>query len=479
VIVFAALSGSVAVGLLACGSSGTGGPTASNEAGADGAMSDATAPDGGASEASMGEAPLGEAAVGEASVGEASVNEASVGDGNIADSAVESTVQEGAAPSRLLLSFNSYAGAMPCELAAFDLASQSVAGRLDYTGFGTTYVGSTAPWLLEQAVDIVARLDDARPWVIDSSWNVAQAVPDASDSYADPQAVIVAAGTKAYVLPYNRNAISVIDTSSGLEGGVPTKTIDLSALVQAGGDGTLEMTAGAYVPGKNRVYVLLGNIDQNAYNGSDNLGCAGSATPTVIAIDTTTDTLVGVDGGAGTSGVPLPGRNPPFGQGAMAYDAVADRLLVLQSGCVSVAGDGGSGPVVGAEVDQLSLATGGATVLLDLTGKALPAQLVYMDAQNALVQLGAEAPFTTYTWNPTTTALGSAIPNAPDSFAWDGAGNLLGVAAVVDSDSGATTGYDVVSVKISDGTLTKLASNPFSIAVGNGSVSGVQLWPAL
>ena len=94
-------------------------------------------------------------------------------------------------------------------------------------------MGTTAPWLLEQGVDVVARLDAAKPWLVDSSWNVAEDIPDVF-SNANPQAVIVGAGDKAYVLPYLRNAISVIDTSSAVDGGLPLKTIDLSALVQAG-----------------------------------------------------------------------------------------------------------------------------------------------------------------------------------------------------------------------------------------------------
>ena len=87
----------------------------------------------------------------------------------------------------------------------------------------------------------------------------------------------------------------------------------------------------------------------------------------MIAIDTTTDSLVALDGGPGGPGVPLPGRNPVFGQGSMAYDAVADRLLVLQGGCTSVTEDGGTSTLVGEEVDQLSLDTGATSVLLGLS----------------------------------------------------------------------------------------------------------------
>ncbi len=453
VIVFAVLSSSAAGGLLACGNGDdTSVPTPATDGGKDGALSDAT----------TGDAPASEADAANAS--EASATDAGV-------------------PSWLLLGYNSYVGASPGEVAAFDLNTNAVAGRLEFSGSGTPYVGSTSPWLLEQGADVVAKLDPVKPWSVDSSWSIPSGpavVTDAGSlpgTYADPQAVIVNAGTKAYVLPYLTNAISVIDTSVAADAGAPTKQIDLSSLVQAGGDGSLEMTAGVYVASKHTVYVLLANINQNTFNTSTGyLQCAGDAAPTVVAIDTTTDAVVSLAGTADAgAAVALPGRNPAFGPGALAYDSAGQRLLILEGGCTSVAGDGGAGPLVGAQVDVLSLTSNATGVLLDLTGQPLPSQLVYMDATHALIQVGY-GPFTTYAWNPTTTTLGAAIPNAPDSFAWDGAANLLGITATYDADSGAVSGYDVLSVKIAGGTVTKLGSNPFSLT--GGSVVGVQLWSA-
>jgi hypothetical protein len=473
----AVLLAGAGAGLLGCGSGDDRSVPTPGDSGADGTAHDAMTGDGPAGDGARGDASLGDATSSDAPVADVAAGDA--GDaghaGDAGDAAAEGAGPDAAVPSRLLLSYNSYVGASPGELVAFDLASRSVAGRFEYTGAGTTYVGGTAPWLLEQGANVVARLDGARPWVVDSSWSVAPG-GDAAASGANPQAVVVAAGSKAYVLPYLSNAISVIDPSAAVDGGLPTKTIDLGALVQDGGDGTLEMTAGAYDPGKHRLYVLLANINQNTYNASTGyLNCAGRAAPSVIAIDTTSDSLVAIDGGAGGAGVGLPGRNPAFGQGAMAFDAVGNRLLVLHGGCTSIAADGGAGPLVGAEVDELSLATGATRVLLDLGAQPLPAQLVYVDATHAFVQVGY-GPFTTYAWNPATTALGAAVPNAPDAFAWDGAGDLLGVSARHDADSGSVVGFDIVSVRVADGTLTRLASDPFSLT--GGGVTGAQLWPA-
>jgi hypothetical protein len=370
-------------------------------------------------------------------------------------------------PQRMLLSYN---GSSQSELAAFGLASKTVDGRLTYPGFiGTTYVTASGPWLLEQANDVVARLDSQQPWVVRSSWNVA--LNDATDGgspYSDPAAVVVGTGAKAYVLRYTRNEIAIIDTSNAVDGGVPIGAIDLSSQVQPNGDGFVEMSAGVYVASKGLVYVLLANIN------SGNVGCDGyclicsDTHPTVVAIDVATDKLVDLNGSAPGVALSLQGYQPILGQGTMAYDAESDRLIVLESGC-NVGGDGG-GPLQLREIEQLSLFTGEATTLLDLNAYGFPEQLIYIDAHQAIVQLD-----TAYTWDPTTTALGPAIVNAPDAFAYDGAGNLLGISAEYGSDGG-MSGWSVLSVRIADGQMTTLGQNPFSLPPG-GFVGGVQLWP--
>jgi hypothetical protein len=400
-----------------------------------------------------------------------SAGDVTLGDGAGDGGAGDATGDAGdAGPlQRLLLSYN---GATQSELVAFGTASKAVDGRYVYPAFiGTSYVTADSPWLLEQSNDVVAKLDPMQPWKVDSSWSVALADgPDAAGAYADPDAVVVGAGTKAYVLRYTRNEIAVIDPTQVVDGGAPTKTIDLSGQVQAAGDGIVEMTAGVYVASKSRVYVLLGNINRG------NVGCGGfcllcaATQPTIVAIDVTTDTIVPLNGADAGAGYALGGYNPAFGQGAMAYDAQNDRLLVLHAGCNQQGADGGVGPLVRREVEEVPLATGVGQQLLDLTSAAYPQQLVYIDGHDAIVQLD-----TAYHWDPTQSTLGAAIPNAPDAFAYDGAGNLLGVKSRLDADGG-FLGYDVVSVRASDGMLTKLGADPFSLT--GGFISGAQLWPA-
>jgi hypothetical protein len=378
-----------------------------------------------------------------------------------------------APPSRLLLSYN---GSASSELVAFGLQSKAVDGRLIYDDpLGTAYAGTTAPWLLEQSTDVVARLDPVEPWVVDSSWSVA--MNDLTDAgyaqvYSDPQAVLVGAGPKAYVLRYNRNLVGILDTSSAVDGGVPIGSVDLSGEVQAASDGYVQPVAGVYVAAQQRVYVLLANIDRlDVTEGGFVLLCA-STTPTVVAIDTTNDTLVDLNGAAPGHGWPLVGYSPLLGPGALAYDPLtgaSGRLLVLDAGCNLSATDGGVGALVKREVESVDLATGTAQELLDLTSQAFPEGLTYIDAHHAVVELD-----TAYSWDPTTPAPGPAIPNAPDAFVYDGAGNLLGVKGNFDADGG-FAGYDVVSVSLPAGTVTKLGSNPFTLT--GGFLGGVTLWP--
>ncbi|HLK36549.1 MAG TPA: hypothetical protein VKU41_07330 [Polyangiaceae bacterium] len=372
-------------------------------------------------------------------------------------------------PKRLLLSYN---GSSQSELAAFGLDSRAIDGRLVYPGFiGATFVGRGAPWLLEQSVDVVARLDPGRPWVVGSSWNVALSDrPDGGYSYSDPVGVVVTAGNKAYVLRYTRNDVAVLDASQGVDAGAPAGTIDLGGQVQAGGDGVVEMSAGVYVASRQILYVLLGNIDKN------NVGCNGycflcsTTHPTVVGIDVASDKLVDLNGSAPGTALTLDGYSPVFGTGAMAYDAAQDRLIVLETGCNETAADGGVGPIVRREVEELSLFTGASRTLLDLDTQGFPQSLTYIDAHRAIVQLDS-----TYAWDPTTSALGRTIPNAPDAFAWDGADALLGLSTRYGADGG-LQGYDVVSVRIADGAVTKLGADPFTLT--GGFLGGVGLWPA-
>jgi hypothetical protein len=455
-IVFVGALVSSAAGLLACTGDDNVAPGA--EAGVDSAV---TPEDGGSDSSTVDSSTSSDSGAADSS----SSTEASPGtDGG-----------DAAAPlTRLLLSFN---GSNSSVLAAFGLQSGQTDGFLTYPDFiGTTSITPAAPWVLEQSTDVVGRLDPYHPWVVQSSWSVAldDYAPDAgfSSSYADPLAV-VAAGAKAYVLRYTRNLVAVLDPSQIADGGAQPSTIDLSSSVQPAGDGYVEMSAGYYDPTSQRLYVLLANIDRFDVASDGYTQLCSATHPTLVAIDTTHDTLVSL-GDGGTSGYALPGYGAAFGAATMVYDAPNDRLLVLETGCNVGETDGGVGPMVGRGIVAVSLADGSAQTVLDLTADAYPSGLYYVDAHHAFIYLD-----TAYAWDPTTSTLGAPVANAPEAFDVDKQGNLVGITQATASDGGPGD-WLVVSVNTTDGGVVTLGTNPFpsDSGVGPGYLSGAQLWPA-
>ena len=258
----------------------------------------------------------------------------------------------------------------------------------------------------------------------------------------------------------------------------------MSPLIQAAdGDGVVEMTAGVYVASSQLLYVVLGNIDRNAVvNEGENLLCVPTVS-TVIAIDTTMNTLKSLGGTGPRGSIVLSGYDPIAG--GLAYDAAGSRLLIAESGCnpMGEAGMGGPdsgtpvGPIQKRGVEAVSLATGMTQILHDGSMDGVPSEFVYIDATHAILGFdytGSE----TVQWNPTMTTLGTPIPNAPDLFVYDGVANLLGVVTTTAGDAGSQT--NVISAPVAGGAATTLLSNPFAMSAVCGSpcVGGIALWPA-
>jgi hypothetical protein len=372
---------------------------------------------------------------------------------------------------RLLVSFN---GSTDSELVAFNLTTNAVDGRLKVPSFlGTTYVSGDAPYFLAQATDQVLKLDAKEPWKVVSSWNVAgpDKAPDGGyfDTSADPDVVAVAAGSKAYVLRFTREKIAVIDTSQVIDGGAPTKLIDLGGLVDPNdSDGVPEMSAAYYHAGRKRLYVLLGNIDRRRFDFNTNALICSGLHATLVAIDTTTDSLVSLGGAAPGGGIVLPGFNPPLGT-KMVYDATNDRLLVLQAGCNANLDAGVAVGLQQRQVDEVRLATGVAKSVLDLNGQAFPNALALANDKTAIVGTFGG----TYLWAIAGNTLGAVIPNTPDSFVVDQNGSLLGLTQTYLMDGGMGA-LNVVRVT-QDGGSTTLGSDLQSYK-SSFFVGGVDLW---
>jgi hypothetical protein len=399
-----------------------------------------------------------------------------IGDGSTNDISSDgsrdtgSSADAGPTPLRVLVTSQ---GSSTSELIAVNVATHKVDGTFTYPGFGTTDAHNTLfPFVLEQENNVVGRLDAKRPWVVDSSWDVLLKDDfDGGFPYTDPFAAVIGAGDDTYVLRYNRNEIAIVNDLQMVDGGKPLGTIDLSGLVQSGGDGAVEMTAGVYVASKNLVYVVLGNINQYTVAPPDYDLLCSDTTSTVIAIDTTTNKLAALGGTGPGGGIALKGFDPVFD--GVVYDEANHRLLILEAGCnkPGATADAGPGPLVKRGVEAVDLTTLTTTILLEANSAGYPSGFVYIGPKQAVVGFdytGSEV----YAWDPTTTTLGSAIPNAPDVFTYDGAGHLLGAVTTYD-DAGSNT--SVVSVDIATGKSTTLITDPFTTP--GGIIAGVDVWP--
>jgi hypothetical protein len=367
------------------------------------------------------------------------------------------------------------------ETLAVNVATKQIEGSLMFTGdLGSTFcAGQPLPFLLEESQSVVARLDSTKPWVIDASWNVlgTDAV-DGGYAYSDPIAVLVGGGGSAYVLRYDRNVIDVIDTSQAATQGKPTATIDLSSLVQ-GMNGFVYMSSGLYVAAKNMLYVVLENIDENHVSADGEfLYCTAGTTSSVVGIDTKTNALASL-GGAGTGGsVVLQGYNPV--PGGLAYDAANDRILLFEEGCYAApaTADGGAGARSLGGVEAVSLSDLSTTILLDISstfplGSGYPSGISIVSSDDVVLGFdftGSEV----YHWNPSSKTLGAKIPNAPDTFVYDGKGNLLGTSTTYDDAGTGTT--TVVSVSVASGVSTPL-TKPDPFTMSGGFIGGVDVWP--
>ncbi|HEY1960278.1 MAG TPA: hypothetical protein VGH28_31930 [Polyangiaceae bacterium] len=382
------------------------------------------------------------------------------------DQAAPDAGGDAATGPRLLMTYAATNG----ELVSYDVAGKAVAARATLPGYEETRKSASDFFLLgEGSADVVAKLAPGNPTSPIASWNVhLDDGFDGGEANANPVDIVETAPTKAYVLRYNRNRIAVIDPSQSADGGAPVSTIDLSALMQANDhDGHVDMTGAVFDASRNRLYVALGNIDINLVDPQGFfLLCAGTQS-TLIAVDTTNDTLVNLGGSGPGGGVVLNGYSPQTGTfGGVVLDTAGDRVLVFSTGCNAPgSGDAGAGPLSGRLVEAVDLKTNQTTTLLDASAQPYPGQLAYLDATHALIQFGFGAFSTTYAWDPTKSTLGAPFATTPDVFDLDGKGHFLGPQSTIASDGGAGP-TNVIAVDVGDGGVAQLGQNPFLQSAG-------------
>lgn len=371
----------------------------------------------------------------------------------------------GGAPSRILVTIG---GTTSGELAAVNVQTLAVDGRLTIPAAfgGSILTNNREPFVIAQEADTVLRLDPREPWKSTASWNVkGDDAFDGGKKNANPSGIVVPACNKGYVLRFNRNKIAVIDTGEDVTGGAPKSFIDLSAQVQAADtDGIVEMTSALYVPSKNRVYVLLGNVDLKKVSTNGFVTFCTASKPSIVAIDPTTDQIVG-------SPIVLDGYNPPLGT-PLWYDAVNDRFLVLSAGCNVDTGGGVAGAMTRRRVEEVDLATGNVKTLITLDNQGFPSAFEYIDGTHAALAFFGQA----FHWDPTKTTLGVEIAGGMDFFAADRKGKLFGARTTfVDGGPGP---IQILSSEVTDagiGSPTVIAENPFT--KNDGFMSSSSVWP--
>jgi hypothetical protein len=139
---------------------------------------------------------------------------------------------------------------------------------------------------------------------------------------SNPHDILVAGPHKAYVTRYDRSELWIVDPGAASCAGFHVGTIDLAAWADA--DGIPEMDQMALVG--ERLFVTVQRLDR-----AHQFAPAGKSL--VLAIDTTTDTVVGQ--------VTLAGANA-FGDAAgIGREPGTGKLLVNEAGDIFRTGDGG------------------------------------------------------------------------------------------------------------------------------------------
>ncbi len=336
-------------------------------------------------------------------------------------------------------------------------------------GYGTVQKTGADYFVLESGADTVVKLDPITLTKTGSTWNMAGTdAVDGGASYADPVQIVEASATKAYVLRFNRNRIAVIDPSLPADAGAPSSTIDLSSLVQsADGDHAVDMTGAAFDATRHRLYVVLGNVDLTTVQAPNYALICVNTKMTMIAIDTTNDTLVDLGGSGPGGGVVLNGYTPQMGYyGGVTLDVAGDRIFVVSFGCNTTDADGGLNPIQQRFVEAFDLKTNTTKTLLDATAQDYPNVFKLIDSTHAIIQFGSFAPYiSTYVWDTTQTTLPTALPAGPDVFDYDDGGHILGPQSTFATD-GAAGPMNVITVTLADGGVVVLGQNPFTQSGG-------------
>jgi hypothetical protein len=206
-----------------------------------------------------------------------------------------------------------------------------------------------------------------------------------------------------------------------------------------------------------------------------------TAAPSIVAVDTTTDQVVDINGDAGGKSFSLIGRNPT----AFVPDLANGRLLVVDAGCYELEGgaipDGGPAqatvPRIGRGIESLALASGTSSWLYTHNDSTRLSGLVLVDATHAYISAD-DAFYTThwYPWNPASGAThGAEATTLPQLSPHYVGGNLIVGFSPQYVDGGTLDA--LISFNVTSSAVTTLVPNLFGEPTYSGEYNGWALLP--
>jgi len=260
---------------------------------------------------------------------------------------------------------------------------------------------------------------------------------------------------KAYVTLYNKTLLSVLDLTAG----TVAKRIDLTEFDVGDKDGSSEISGQAYDSAKKIAYYVLARIDRKSAVAPDyQLQCTTNKA-LIVGIDTTTDSIVDLNGAADGKGLELSLAAPE----SLELSADGKLLMLVGAGCYT------GGKLKSAGVEVIDIGTGASTIPFDAVPHADTLyhlnDLLLVGGVNALLQV-ADTNYA-YHWYPLNLSngtLGVELNNVPSGATYDGK-DLLGVKfATVPS---------VVRYNIGTDSTTKIVDSPWAGTYGTSSGSAL------
>jgi hypothetical protein len=367
------------------------------------------------------------------------------------------------------------------KVTAVDWGTKQIAGSTAFnnvtSGDALAFTRGGRAFMLERSDDKLV-IQQAQPWLAAKTVDLtANAPANGNDPFA-----VISTGTKAYVPLYHRNAIAIVDVNLG----TVTGSVDLSSFTDAAdADGLVDVFDGAYDPTSHRAYFLLQRIPQLEQGiEPDRASHCISVQPAIVAVDTTNDQLVDLNGDAGGTAAVLLGQNPS----AFVPDLAGGRLLVVDAGCYSA--EGGTLDEAGADaqasvvrsgrgIEALSLASGTSAWVYTHNAPGRLSGLVWVDSTRAFIAIdgGKDEFYATHwhSWNPTTPAtIGAEVTGFPLSARYLGNNKIVGLSfQTVDGGSADA----VVSFDVGSSTTTTLVPDLFGSSSYYGDYNGWGLVP--